>query len=56
MLTPEKVKSMCKKFQVSLADFPKLSADDTMARYFGMKPKDVTQCIRKNGIYYRVVV
>ena len=56
ILTPEKVKAMCKKFQVSLADFPKLSADDTMARYFGMKPKDVTQCIRKNGVYYRVVV
>jgi DNA-directed RNA polymerase subunit H (RpoH/RPB5) len=56
IVTPEQVKEMCKKFKISIADFPKLSTNDIVSRYLGTKPRDVIEFTRPNGIYYRVVV
>lgn len=55
ILSEEEKKEMEDKYG-DITKFPKLVKDDPMAKHYGAKPGDIMEVVRKEGIYYRLVV
>ena len=55
VLSEAEKKDMEEKYG-DLTKFPKVGKDDPMAKHYGAKPGDLMEIVRKEGIYYRLVV
>jgi len=60
ILTPEEEKEVLEKYNTTRGKFPKISKNDPVAKYYGMKPDQICKIIRRSpevgeSIYYRLV-
>ena len=60
ILTKSEEEELFEKYTTSASKLPKMTKDDPMAKYYGMKKGDICKIYRKSPvgdtIYYRVVV
>jgi DNA-directed RNA polymerase I, II, and III subunit RPABC1 len=60
VLNPEEEKEVLEKYNTTRGKLPKISKNDPVAKYYGMKPDQICKIIRKSpevgeSIYYRLV-
>lgn len=56
IISEEQVKQIIKTLNCSLNNFPKISINDPISKYYGAELKNVFEIKRKDEIYYRLVV
>ena len=60
VLTPDEEKEVLEKYSTTKGKLPKMSKNDPIAKYYGMKPDQICKIIRRSpevgeSIYYRLV-
>ncbi len=55
LLSKQETDAIMKKFKISLTDFPVIYNSDPIAKYFGMRPKQVIEILRPSpeGFFYK---
>lgn len=56
LLNTEELKKICEEFQCTVSELPKMSVNDPIARYYYAKTKNVFKIMRRDNIYFRVVI
>jgi DNA-directed RNA polymerase I, II, and III subunit RPABC1 len=56
LMKNSEIKKICEELQCSLSDIPKISINDPIARYYNAKSKNVFKIMRRDNIYFRIVI